>query len=405
MKKLLLLGGSRYLIPVIKRAKAMGIYTITSDYLPNNISHKYSDEYHNVSIVEKEKVLDLARELQVDGVMSFACDPGVVPAAFVAENLGLPSPGPYDSICILQNKGRFRKFLRDNGFNVPFSKSYSCLNDALAEANSFPYPLIVKPTDSAGSKGVSRVDNQIDLCKSIEYAISYSRSHEFIIEEFIESSGFSSDSDCFSIQGQLVFSSFSCQRFDINAINPYTPAAYSWPSSMPETVLAELRREIQRLLHLLNMQTSIYNVETRLGKNGKPYIMEVSPRAGGNRLAEMIHYATGTDLLVKSIQAALGDTVRTDDINEIQRGYWGEIILHSDTPGVFDSLQISDAVESNLFETDLWIKPGTGIGGFKAANEAIGTLVFRFDTEDQLKEVMDNSNKYIKVMVRDSTVS
>lgn len=72
------------MIPVIKRAKEMGYYTITRDYLPNNMSHKFSDEYHNVSIVEKEKVLTLARSLAVDGVMSFACDPGVVTAAYVA---------------------------------------------------------------------------------------------------------------------------------------------------------------------------------------------------------------------------------------------------------------------------------------------------------------------------------
>ena len=93
MKKLLLLGGTRYLIPVIQRAKELGYYTITCDYLPNNLSHRYSDEYHNLSIVEKEKVLELAESLQVDGVMSFACDPGVTTAAYVAEKMGLPSPG------------------------------------------------------------------------------------------------------------------------------------------------------------------------------------------------------------------------------------------------------------------------------------------------------------------------
>jgi formate-dependent phosphoribosylglycinamide formyltransferase (GAR transformylase) len=95
MKKLLLLGGSRFLLPVIREAKALGCHTITCDYLPDNIAHRYSDEYHNVSIVDREAVLALARELQVDGVMSFACDPGVVTAAYVAEQLGLPNVGPY----------------------------------------------------------------------------------------------------------------------------------------------------------------------------------------------------------------------------------------------------------------------------------------------------------------------
>ena len=109
MKKLLLLGGSSYLIPAIKAAQDLGVYVITCDYLPDNIAHKYSNEYHNVSIVDKEAVLKLARELKIDGIMSFATDPGVVVASHVATELGL-STSPYESIEILQNKGKiFRK--------------------------------------------------------------------------------------------------------------------------------------------------------------------------------------------------------------------------------------------------------------------------------------------------------
>src|SRR5690554_6246858 len=103
VKKLLLLGGLRYLIPVIKTAKKMGYYVITCDYLPENIAHKYSDEYHNVDIMDKEAVLNLARLLKIDGIMSFAVDPGVLTAAYVSEKLNLPSSGPFESVQILQN--------------------------------------------------------------------------------------------------------------------------------------------------------------------------------------------------------------------------------------------------------------------------------------------------------------
>lgn len=85
MKKLLLLGGSRYLVPVIETAHNLGLYVITCDYLPDNTAHKLADEYINISIIDKEAVLNAAMEMQIDGVMSFACDPGVVTAAYVAE--------------------------------------------------------------------------------------------------------------------------------------------------------------------------------------------------------------------------------------------------------------------------------------------------------------------------------
>ncbi len=90
MKKLMLLGGSRYLLPVIEAAHKLGLYVITCDYLPDNMAHKYADEYCNISIIEKDAVLECAVEHQIDGIMSFACDPGVVTAAYVAEKMGLP---------------------------------------------------------------------------------------------------------------------------------------------------------------------------------------------------------------------------------------------------------------------------------------------------------------------------
>ena len=182
-KILMLLGGIRYLLPVIKAAHEQGYYVITADYLPDNIAHKYSDEYCNVSIIDKDAVLEAAKKLKIDGVMSFACDPGVVTAAYVAEKMGLPSCGPYESVCILQNKGLFRKFLTDNGFTVPVAKGYTDVEEAIKDADIFNWPVIVKPTDSAGSKGVTRVDSKEKLEESIRYALSFSHSDEFIIED------------------------------------------------------------------------------------------------------------------------------------------------------------------------------------------------------------------------------
>ena len=229
MKRLLLLGGSRYILPVIEAAHNLGYYVITCDYLPDNIAHKYSDEYCNVSIIDKDAVLEAARKLEIDGVLSFACDPGVATAAYVAEKMGLPHSGSYESVSILQNKGKFRKFLADNNFTVPNAKGYKSVEEALGDTDYFNWPVIVKPTDSAGSKGVTKVDDPSKLKESIEYALSFSHSDEFIIEDFLEKTGHSSDTDSFSVNGELKFVSFSSQRFDENCENPYTPSAYSWP--------------------------------------------------------------------------------------------------------------------------------------------------------------------------------
>ena len=398
MKKLMILGGSRYALPVIDAARKLGIYTITADFLPNNIAHKYSDEYVNVSIIDKDKTLEEAKKRRIDGIMSFACDPGVVTAAYVADKMGLPNVGPYDSVCILQNKGKFRQFLTDNGFTVPAAKSYTSVDAALTDVDIFHWPVIVKPTDSAGSKGVSKVESPANLKRSIEYALSFSLSNEFIVEDFIEQKGFSSDTDSFSIDGELKFVSFNCQRFDPNAENPYTPAAYSWPSSLSSEHQQELKNEIQRLIKLLGMKTAIYNIETRESTNGKAYIMELSPRGGGNRLAECLRYATGVDMITNMVKYSVG--LATDEImQENYNGCWCEIILHSDKPGTFKELWIADEIKENVAEHDLWIPKGTKVGGFSAANEAIGTLILKMKSQEDVEQVLSNQKRYVKVLV------
>ncbi len=399
MKKLMLLGGTRYALPVIKAAHDIGLYVITCDYLPNNIAHKYSDEYCNVSIIDKEATLEEAKRLEIDGIISFACDPGVVTAAYVAEKMGLPSVGSYEAVSILQNKGKFRKFLAENGFNVPTAKGYTSIDDAIKDIDMFHWPVIVKPTDSAGSKGVSRVDNPADLKKSIEYALSYSHSDEFIVEDFIQQRGFSSDTDSFSVDGELKFVSFNTQQFDSNAENPYTPAAYSWPSSLTEEHQKELTSEIQRLITLLNLKTSVYNIETREGTDGKAYIMECSPRGGGNRLSECLEYATGVKLIENAVRAAVGMPVIGVE-QKPYNGFWAEVVLHSDKAGVFDSLWISDEIKNNVFEVDLWIKSGANVGAFSAANEAIGILILKFENEAGLQQIMNAISTYVKVIVK-----
>jgi len=404
MKKLMILGGSRYALPVIRAAHNLGLYVITADYLPDNIAHKYSDDYSNVSIVDFDATLRAAQEKKIDGIISFACDPGVVTAAYVAEQMNLPSVGSFESVSILQNKNRFRKFLTENGFNVPTAKGYNDPEAAMKDIDLFHWPVIVKPTDSAGSKGVNRVDSSPEaLKKAIETALSFSRNGEFIIEDFIEQKGFSSDTDSFSVNGELKFVSFNSQRFDLNAENPYTPAAYSWPSSMTDSHQQELASEIQRLIHLLGLGTSIYNIETREGKDGKAYIMECSPRGGGNRLAECLEYATGVKLVEGAVRAAIGLPV-TGIEQKPYNGCWAEVILHSDKPGVFDNLWINESIRDYVFERDLWIESGTKIGGFSAANEAIGTLVLNFKTEEQLQDVMADIPQYVKVLLREESI-
>ena len=118
MKKILMLGGAKQQIPIIKTAKDMGYYVITCDYEPENPGHKLADEYYNVSTTDLDGVLELAKRLKIDGIIAYASDPAAPTAAYVAEKMGLPG-NPYESVKLCTEKDLFRTFLKEHGFNCP----------------------------------------------------------------------------------------------------------------------------------------------------------------------------------------------------------------------------------------------------------------------------------------------
>ncbi len=401
-KKLMLLGGIRYLLPAIEAAHKHGYHVITVDYLPDNIAHKYSDEYHNVSILEKDKddVLKLAKELHIDGILSYAVDPGVVAAAFVAEQMNLPFTCSYEAASIMQDKSLFRKFLTDNGFNVPKAKGYANKEDALNDIVFFNWPVIVKPVDSAGSKGVSRVDNPKDLEEAIEHALDESHNGHFIIEDFLELQGFQSSADCFSVEGKLVYADYSDQLFDKDASNPYTPAIEIWPSSMPQDQQAYLTNEIQRLLGLLHCGTGLYNIESRVCKDGKAYIMEVSPRAGGNRIAELQRIGTGIDLIEAEVCKSVGENIGTITMPHYN-GFYVNYIVHSNQDGVFmDAIVDEDFRKNHVIEEEIRVSRGDHVESFKGANNAIGTLFLHFGDREELDKAIAHQSEWLEVVVK-----
>ena len=402
MKKLMLLGGIRYLIPIIKRAQELGCYVITCDYLPDNIAHKYSDEYCNVSIIDKEAVLKKAQEYKIDGIMSFACDPGVETAAYVAEKMRLPFQGPYESVKILQDKGLFREFLKNNGFNCPNSKRYTDIKEPFNDIEYFNWPVIVKPVDSAGSKGITKVENVDDLSNAIEIALDGAHNGAFIIEDFITFDGYHSSSDLFTVDGKLEFVTYSDHFFDSKASNSFVPTVNIWPTTMKKENQDYLTSELQRLMNLLHMKTGIYNIETCVGSDGKPYIMEVSPRGGGCKIAELQNFAFGVDLVDAEVKKALNMPLGSLKSHRCD-GNWCIMVIHANINkgGTFEELEIDKEIEDKYVKMiDMTVQPGDIVEPFTGANKSLGDMFLRFDSREELENVVNNSEKWLKIRLK-----
>lgn len=399
MKKLLLLGGTRYLLPVIETAKELGIYVITCDYLPDNVAHKHSDEYWNISIIDKDAVLKVAIKRKIDGVMSFACDPGVMTAAYIAEQMGLPFQCSYKSASILQDKGLFRNFLKENNFKVPHAKRYTDRKEPFNDLDYFIWPVIVKPVDSAGSKGVSKVDSVDCLQDAIDVAINVSNNGAYIIEDFLKFEGYHSSADPFSENGKIKFVTYSDQMFDGNAKNPYTPSLIVWPSSMSIEYQNELSSETQRLFDLLNIKTGIYNIETCVGNGGIPYLMEVSPRGGGCGIALLQDKAYRTNLIENEIRKAVGLPIVEIEQKNCD-GHWCVIVLHANIAKnqVFKKIVIDPNIEKKYVKyKDFSVKEGDCIQPFTGANMSLGDVFLRFDSREELDEVISHKEDWLKI--------
>ena len=187
MKKILFLGGSKQQIPAIQYAKDNGYYSILCDYLSDNPGQFVADKFYCVSTTDMEAILKVAKENSIDGIVAYASDPAALTAAYVGNKLGLPS-NPYKSVEILSKKDLFREFLKEHNFNCPLAKSFKSYDEAVKNLDGFKLPIMIKPIDSSGSKGVSRIEYLDSFESAFNLAMDNSREKTVIVEEFIKRS-------------------------------------------------------------------------------------------------------------------------------------------------------------------------------------------------------------------------
>ena len=399
MKRVLMLGGSIYQTYAIKEAVRQGHYVITCDYLPDNPGHKYAHEYHNVSTTDKEAVLTLARELKVDGVVAYASDPAAPTAAYVCEQLGLPT-SPYKSVEILSKKHLFRRYLTEHGFNVPMAKSYTTYEEAARDIDSFRLPVMVKPVDSSGSKGINKLTDPQQLKAFFDDALSYSRDKIVLIEEFIVKNGPQISGDAFSVDGKLVFHCLGNEFYSTKVDKDFAPLGECWPTVMPQEVIDILAADLQRLITSLGMKSNAYNVEAIYGEDGKVYILELGARSGGSLIPQITTLATGVDMVPYVIKAALGEDCSDLKMAPV-KGFWSNYMAHANETGRYAGIEYDETFRKNNlvdFVTD--INEGDPVHKYRDAQDCVGELLLKYDSAEQMNYIIEHMDDYVHIRVR-----
>ena len=402
MKKILLLGGSLQQIEAIETAKRQGLYTVLCDYLEDNPGQYYADRFYQVSTTDREAVLEVARKEKTDYILAYASDPAAPTAAYVAGQMHIPG-NPLQSVEILCDKEKFRDFQRKNGFFAPRGSAYPDVREALADMENgrFVFPVIVKPVDSSGSKGVGKIERVADAEAKLANAFLYSRKGRVIVEEMVDTCGRQIVGDGLSVNGKLVFSYFADHHFDKRCENPFVPVSGSFPCSLSREMLERVNREIQRLLSMLDMGTATYNFEVRIDNNQNIYLMEAAPRNGGNVIPEVIRYSCGLDLIECCVRGAMGEEIAFESCIE-PKGFYSYYVVHSIRDGVLDHVEIDPEVrKKNVIKEHIIVRTGENVYAFTGANKGIETPLMKFETMEQMQHMMEHSEEWVNVMLRE----
>lgn len=398
MKKILLLGGSAQQIIAIETAKRLGYYTVLCDYLSDNPGQHVADKFYLVSTTDKEAVLNVAREENIDGILAYASDPAAPTAAYVAEKLHLPT-NPFKSVDILCNKDKFRKFLSENGFHTPYSNGYSAVEEVREEIEKYNFPIIIKPVDSSGSKGVTVVSRMEEVESAIEFGFSYSRAHRIIIEEFIEKKHpYLIGGDIFVVEGKVVlWGLMNCHRdYKVNSL---VPVGKSFPLKLDDEAIVSVKQTLETLVEALNFKNGAMNVELVVDENNYVWPIDVGPRCGGNMIPDLLGYIFNVDVVETSVKVAMGEKVSL----MAQQGEtcWATHNLHAVSNGTLETILFSKEIEPYIIKKCIYKENGDEVEFFDNASKALGIVFLKFPTLAIMHYTLEHISELIQVVIKE----
>jgi biotin carboxylase len=392
LKKLLILNGSHSDIPLIAAGKELGFYVITAGNAPNLIGHRLADEYHAVDFSRRDEILQLARHLNIEAICSCANDFGLLTASYVAEKMSLPGYDSYVNAQCIHLKNHFKKFSRQENIITPNARVLRAGEDALPRIQGLQYPLMVKPVDLTGGKGITKVDVKDKLQAAIHYAFSMSAEKEIIIEEFF--SGALHSLTTFIVKQKVVF--YFCDN-EFSYLNPFIVSTSSAPAINFDKVGKKLIGEIERIASGLSLVDGILHIQYMQNEQ-EAKIIEITRRCSGDLYPYPVQYATGIDWARWIVQIAVGAGSSSFPRNIKQQGFCGRHCAMGAKNGILKSVEIDSTLRDNVYDSLKLMNPGDRIDNYLVQKTDI--LMLRYSSWDEMVEKTENITNLVRVHVR-----
>lgn len=385
-RKLLILNGSHSDIPLIQSAKALGFYVITTGNNPRLIGHRYSDEQCFADFSNPGAVLAVAQNLKIDAVCSCSNDFGMISASYIAEKMNLAGHDSYETTKILHEKDVFKKFSAAHDIPTPYAESFDNPDEALSAMARRHFPLIVKPVDLGGGKGVSIVRDVQEGEASVNLAFAASHTKRIVVEDFLEGSQHSFST--FIVKGKVVFH-FSDNEYSY--LNPFLVSTSAAPAVNVDTVAEELIAVIEKIAGLLSLKDGIFHIQY-LYRNHKATILEITRRCSGDLYPYPVDYATGLDWAGWIVKAEAGmDCSDFPDVT--QKGYCGRHCIMGSRNGTIRQVVIDRQIEGNIYDQLIWSGRGDRINNY--LEDKIGVVMLKYDSMHEMLDKTGRINQLI----------
>ena len=303
-KTLAVIGASYLQMPLVRKAKEMGLRVICFAWKEGAVCAEACDAFYPVSITEKEEILDICRREHVDGVTSIASDVAVPTIAFIAEKLGL-SGNSVDSALKSTNKYMMRRALSEAGVPCPRFAEISDASELTSVTSGLRYPLIVKPVDRSGSMGVMQVGNPSELKPAVEAAMACALSQKAIVEECI------TDMREISVEGISWNGNYRILAVTdkVTTGKPhYVEVAHHQPSRISSDVRDRVEAAVRRGINALGIVCGASHAELMITASNDVFVTEIGARMGGDFIGStLVGLSTGIDFLRAVVQCALGE--------------------------------------------------------------------------------------------------
>lgn len=301
MKKIAIIGASYLQLPLIEKAKSMGIETHVFAWAVGDVGEKSADYFYPISIIEKEKILDKCREIGIDGICSIASDLAASTVNYVAGALGLIGNSA-DCALISTNKHLMREAFKENGDPSP----KSILVTSVEDVKDIQYPVIVKPIDRSGSRGITKLLSSNGLEEAIENAKNQGFEKKALVEEFVTGQEYSIE--CISCRGKHYFLAMT-KKYTTGAPN-FIETGHMEPAPVSAEILEKTKKIVFHALDSLKITNSASHTELKISKEGVIKLIEIGGRMGGDCIgSDLVELSTGFDFVKAVIQLALGEII------------------------------------------------------------------------------------------------